>query len=142
MSQIYQVVIFTASHQAYADAVLDQLDPGRKYITQRLFREHCIMSDKGVYVKDLRIFANVPPQNLILVDNSPHCYIFNKENGIPIIPFYDNYQDYELLKLSSFLRKLNEVDDVRPSIDEFFQVQTMLDHSEDIEAAKKAVANS
>jgi CTD small phosphatase-like protein 2 len=33
---------------------------------------------------------------LILVDNSPHTYVFNKSNGIPIIPFYDNYEDNEL----------------------------------------------
>ena len=28
------------------------------------------------------------------------------ENGIPIIPFYDNKNDDELLKLSSYLKKL------------------------------------
>lgn len=142
MSQVYQIVIFTASHQAYADVVLDQLDPSRKYITKRLFREHCIMSSKGVYVKDLRIFANVSQENLILIDNSPHCYVFNKCNGIPIIPFYDNYQDYELLKLSSFLKKLAHVRDVRPQIEGFFRLRPILDNLDDIEKSKQAMISS
>lgn len=77
MSQMYQIVIFTASHQAYADAVLDKLDPQRRLIKLRLFRDHCIMTDKGVYVKDLRIFSKIDQKDIILVDNSPHCYIFN-----------------------------------------------------------------
>ena len=142
MSQVYQVVVFTASHQAYADTVLDQLDPDRKYITHRLFREHCIMSNHGVYVKDLRIFSNVRPENILLIDNSPHCYIFNKLNGIPIIPFYDNYQDYELLKLSAFLVKLAQVPDVRTGIDRYFCVQEISDNVDDIDSAMEAVMSS
>ena len=36
----YQVVIFTASHQTYADAILDTfIDPKRIY--PRLYRQHC-----------------------------------------------------------------------------------------------------
>ena len=37
MSQIYEVVIFTAGMQDYADWVLDQLDP-HGYIKYRLYR--------------------------------------------------------------------------------------------------------
>ena len=37
MAQIYEVVIFTAAMQDYADWVLDQLDP-QGYIKYRLYR--------------------------------------------------------------------------------------------------------
>lgn len=37
MSQIYEIVIFTAAMQDYADWVLDQLDP-ENYIKYRLYR--------------------------------------------------------------------------------------------------------
>ena len=37
MSEIYEVVIFTAAMQDYADWVLDQIDKN-KYITHRLYR--------------------------------------------------------------------------------------------------------
>lgn len=57
----YEVVVFTASMAKYADPVLDRIDRN-KYITHRLFREHCVMHN-GVYVKDLarlgRDLANV-----------------------------------------------------------------------------------
>jgi CTD small phosphatase-like protein 2 len=37
MSQLYEVVIFTAAMQDYADWVLDQIDP-EKHISYRLYR--------------------------------------------------------------------------------------------------------
>jgi len=52
------VVIFTASHRAYADVVLDILDPEHKYIDFRMYREHCIQSPEGIYIKDLRVIEN------------------------------------------------------------------------------------
>lgn len=51
----YQVVVFTASHRAYADVVLDLLDPKRELIAMRLYRDHCIRTEEGIYIKDLRI---------------------------------------------------------------------------------------
>jgi len=97
------------------------------------------MTDKGVYVKDLRIFSKIDKKDLILVDNSPHCYIFNQSNGIPIIPFYDNYEDQELTKLSSFLQALSNLDDVRPEIESFFELKAIRDYPDDIEELKKLI---
>ena len=122
VSKIYQVVVFTASIQPYADAILDIIDPRNEYITKRIYREHCIQyCFDGPRIKDLRIFANKNIKDVILVDNSPHCYIVNKDNGIPIIPFYDNRRDQELNKLLSFLIDIADVNDVRPVIKDFFK---------------------
>ncbi len=52
------MVVFTASHKAYADVVLDYLDPTRQLIQYRMYRDHCIRTPDGIYVKDLRIIAN------------------------------------------------------------------------------------
>jgi CTD small phosphatase-like protein 2 len=38
-AEIFEVVVFTASHQSYADAVLDYLDPLNKLIHHRLYRD-------------------------------------------------------------------------------------------------------
>jgi CTD small phosphatase-like protein 2 len=54
-SQYFQIVIFTASHSAYADVVLDYLDPKRELIEYRLYRDSCMETEEGVYIKDLRI---------------------------------------------------------------------------------------
>lgn len=55
-AEIFQVIVFTASHQAYADVVLDLLDPTGELIEMRLYRDSCVKTNDGIYVKDLRIF--------------------------------------------------------------------------------------
>lgn len=41
LSKHYTLGVFTASTQEYADAVINQLDPNGKYISLRLYRQHC-----------------------------------------------------------------------------------------------------
>jgi len=50
---------------------------------------------------------------MVLIDNAAYSFSFQVENGIPIIPFYDNKQDTELLHLVSYLRELHSAVDVR-----------------------------
>ena len=51
-SMFCEIVIFTASIPSYANIVIDLLDPEKKYVSHRLFREHCTFVN-GLYVKDL-----------------------------------------------------------------------------------------
>jgi CTD small phosphatase-like protein 2 len=53
---------------------------------------------------------------MVIVDNSSISYAIQPENGIPIIPFYDNNKDRELVTLLPFLRELITLSDVRPAI--------------------------
>lgn len=57
----------------------------------------------------------------ILVDNSPHAYGYDLDNGIPIESWFDDPSDTELLKLADFLRDVTDVDDVRPIIKNHFR---------------------
>lgn len=41
MSKYYEIVIFTAAMQDYADWVIDQIDP-EGYIKYRLYRQHAL----------------------------------------------------------------------------------------------------
>lgn len=47
----------------------------------------------GVYTKDLRVIQNRRLEDLILVDNSTYSFILQLQNGIPIIPYYNNKGD-------------------------------------------------
>jgi len=113
ISQHFEVIVFTASHSCYANVVLDYLDPHKQYVHHRLFRESCTVTDEGVYVKDLRVFGNRNMQDMVLVDNAAYSYGYQVENGIPIIPFYDNKEDQELKDLIPYLKSLLNVKDCR-----------------------------
>ena len=100
MSKIFEVVVFTASHGCYANVVLDYLDPNHELIHHRLFRDNCVQTEEGIYIKDLRIFKGRNLKDIILIDNACYSYGYQIENGVPIIPYYDNKEDNELIKLS------------------------------------------
>jgi Dullard-like phosphatase family protein len=112
LSLIYEIIIFTASISQYANPLLDKLDKNN-YIKYRLFREHCIFNN-GIYIKDLKIFDR-KINNMIIIDNNPLSYDNNIENGIPILSWYDNMNDNELLKLLPLLKYMSDsnVQDVR-----------------------------
>lgn len=111
-SKEFEVVIFTASHRCYADVVLDYLDPEHAYIHHRLYRENCIMME-GVYIKDLRILANRPLRDIVIIDNAAYSFGYQVENGVPIISWHDDPCDRELFNLIDYLKALSKAEDVR-----------------------------
>ena len=52
MSNLYEIVIFTASLSQYAIPLIEQLDK-KKVCNFKLFREHCSFINNG-YTKDLK----------------------------------------------------------------------------------------
>lgn len=127
----FQVIVFTASHQVYADAILDYIDPNKEYIQHRLYRQHCFLTSEGYYVKDLRIFTDPLEQNrygawdlkdVVIVDNSVYSFAFQIDNGIPIIPFYNDKADEEMLHLVYYLNCLAGVEDVREQNRQAFEL--------------------
>jgi CTD small phosphatase-like protein 2 len=69
------------------------IDPDRSLIQFRLYRQHCFQAPDGHYIKDLRVIRNRSLMDMLLVDNSVHSFGFQLDNGVPIIPFYDDHND-------------------------------------------------
>ena len=51
--------------------------------------------------------------DIILVDNASYSYGYQLENGLPILPYYDNKSDVELKHLTNYLKNIVSVIDVR-----------------------------
>jgi len=115
LSKYYELVIFTAAMQDYADSVLDQIDK-EGLIKYRLYRQHT--SPHGSLIaKDLsRIGRDL--SRSILVDNVADNFALQPDNGIFITTWYDDMSDtclYDLIPLLKSLVK-NKVKDVRISL--------------------------
>ncbi|XVF40217.1 hypothetical protein PTKIN_Ptkin01aG0093900 [Pterospermum kingtungense] len=114
VAEMFEVVIFTASQSIYAEQLLDIVDPYRKLISRRVYRESCIFSD-GSYTKDLTVLG-VDLAKVAIIDNSPQVFRLQVNNGIPIKSWFDDPSDHALISLLPFLETLVDVDDVRPLI--------------------------
>jgi len=121
-----EVVVFTASTQAYADAVLNVLDPTGTLVQHRLYRQHCVQAHGG-YFKDLHALGR-DMDRTILVDNSPVSLAMNPSNGIPIKSWLASNSDVQLRDLLGLLHDLTLSDEpVQPALEQRFQLPHFLD---------------
>ena len=89
----YNLIVFTASVQEYADPVIDWLEQERKYFSARYYRQHCTFRN-GAYIKDL---SSVEPDlsKIMILDNSPLSYIFHEGSSSatdPLVIYADPIQ--------------------------------------------------
>jgi len=106
VARSFEVVVFTASQQTYADRVLDMLDPTGKTIHHRLYRPHCT-EHRGAYFKELGLLGR-PLSRCILVDNSPVSCACNADNSVLCRSWYGDALDRELLDLLALLEDLQQ----------------------------------
>ena len=117
----YEIIIFTASISEYASPLLDLLDKN-KLTSGRLFRQHCLFNH-GLYLKDINIVQK-DLKDVIIIDNNPVSYVMNQDNGLPILTWYDDLNDKELIKYIPLLKYLSTVDDIRETIKKIVDKQT------------------
>lgn len=53
-----------------------------------------------------------PLQNTIIIDNMPSSYAFHPNNAIPILSWFSNPNDCELLKLLVILEEIHSSDNI------------------------------
>lgn len=109
LARYFELVTFTTARQSYADYILDRIDPD-KLIKYRLYRESCIVYN-GTFVKDLSLLGR-DLRKVIIVDNSPACYMLQPYNGLAIQDFNGNPDDTELSHICDFLVKNHKCENV------------------------------
>ena len=117
LSKYYELVAFTSASKNYADQILNVIDPNG-FIKFRLYRESCMVFN-GTFVKDLSKLGR-DLRKVIIVDNSPSCYMLQPYNALAIPDWTGNLQDKELSHLCDYLVKIYKVDNV---------IETLSSHS-------------
>ena len=128
-------MVFTASHSNYANKIIDHLDPKKILIQHRLFREDCLYLNEGIYMKDLRILANRNIEDVAIIDNACYSFGYHLNNGIPIIPFYDNKKDDELKNIVPYIKKFID-GDIREINKKTFKLE-LLTNANNVSQAEK-----
>ena len=94
----YHIVIYTASHQSYADAVLNYMDPKKQYTKYRLYRNNCVQANvngRKFYIKDLSIFDKFYNlKDIVIFDNYVLNFAYHLNNVIFIFSYYFFYLDF------------------------------------------------
>ena len=129
MSKHFEMVVFTASLSKYAEPLCAQLDP-EGFCSYHLFREHCTFYNNA-FVKDLTRLGRAMT-DVIIVDNSPIAFMFQPENAIPCISWYDDMADTELDRIATILEKMAYEEDVRKIVRKVIKNKTFDDRAEQI----------
>lgn len=113
LNEFYDIIIFTASLQEYADPILDYLDQNGSIFKKRYYRQHTTET-QTVSLKDLLIL-NLDLSKVIIVDNTPENFDKQRNNGIFIKSWYNDMSDTALKDLIPFLKSVvvKKVPDVR-----------------------------
>ena len=120
MNKFYNIMIFTAALQEYADVIIDHLDPEKKIIQKRFYRKDTMFLDGDYSVKDLTKISQ-DLSKIILIDNLPDNFKKQSENGIFIKSWYNDENDRALLELVTILKDLihSGVSDVRQYLNRY-----------------------
>ena len=130
----YRIAVFTASISSYADAILNFIDPHNEIFEARYYRTHCLTTKERIHIKDMKLFEQPNSKNdknwslsdIVMIDNASHSFAFQVNNGYPILPFYTDKQDKEMIHLYYFLLKLTKYEDVRPVLAKTFVLEKLL----------------
>jgi len=122
--QEFDLVIFTASDKQYANEIIDFIEKDKKYFKMRLYRNHCLFIEPGLYIKDLRIFSDYKNiEDIIILDNSLFSFANQLNNGILITSFFSDLNDTFLENVKCYLEYIKIQKDIRLMNKESFRFE-------------------
>jgi hypothetical protein len=74
----------------------------------------------------LRILKGLDPKDVIIIDNYVYSFAFHLENGIPVVPFFGEKGDDEMIKVIKYIQSISDRDDFRIPNNKVFQLKKIL----------------
>lgn len=71
--------------------------------------------------------------DVLLVDNAAYSYAFQLDNGVPILPYYQGQQDYELKALGEYLVRLHSESELRKYNHQRFKLNRYVEYTGRVE---------
>jgi Dullard-like phosphatase family protein len=115
LGKYFEIVIFTAAAEDYADIVLKELDKNNS-VSYKLYRKHTNQSN-GIFLKDLSKLGR-DISKVCIIDNNKENFGLQPENGLHISSFVGDQNDNELNVLSKELMLIikSDLNDIKPVI--------------------------
>ena len=122
VSKDWELVVFTAAEQEYADLILRQIDPRGRFFSKKLYRQHCRRSISGGLTKYIKDIQDRLYEDCILVDDNEENFLANPGQCIPILPFCEYEEnDKELDCLKQLLIKLKKAKNIGKLFNRLFE---------------------
>ena len=121
------------------------MDPENKYFYNRLYRNNCInikYNEKYIYIKDMSIFEEFDEKDIVIIDNSVTSFAFHLNNGIPILPYYNQEKDFELLLCACYLENIVNEYDLREINKKYMKLNYYLKKAKEKRKKKKSYSRS
>lgn len=141
MSKRYNLILFTASDKGYADSILKIIDPFNEYFILKFYRHNCLVKN-NIVLKNLEFIHKLNLDKTVFIDNSPIHFYKNYENVIPIVPFFGDMEDKELVKLEKFIKFLFKKKDFKGTMRDTFFINEFLKKQSFESILKKIVKNN
>lgn len=81
------------------------------------------LEEEGFFVKDLSIFKGIDTKDIIIVDNYVYSFAFHLENGIPVVPFFGEKDDNEMVKVIRYINSIHDKTDFREANEKIFKLK-------------------
>ena len=104
LSRRFELVLYTASGNVYADKMRMLIDPDERFFRSYLSRRDCVQF-KNAHIKCINNFSNRETKEILIIDNALYAFPFNHEQKLLIRPFFGEKDDCELLKVLRFIKR-------------------------------------
>ena len=107
LSPYYDITVFTSATRIYAQKIINQIDPKRKYIRRLMAREDCRRAKQeggNGYIKGINLLhGNKDKKDIFIIDDLILNWPHDISNLIPIPPFFGNMRDNQLTWIMNYL---------------------------------------